>query len=38
MDWKWAWKQISQVLLCAVGLALAPSASALLEQAQTLLS
>lgn len=38
MDWKWVWKQISLVLLCAVGLALAPSASALLEQAQTLLS
>ena len=38
MDWKWVWKQIALVLLCAVGLALAPAASALLEQAQTLLS
>ena len=38
MDWKWVWKRISLVLLCAVGLALALAASALLEQAQTLLS
>ena len=38
MDWKWVWKQIALVLLCAGGLALAPAASALLEQAQTLLS
>ena len=38
MDWKWVWKQIALVLLCAVGLALAPAVSALLEQAQTLLS
>ena len=37
MDWKWVWKQISLALLCAVGLALAPAVSALLEWGNTLL-